>query len=91
MFDWFGESPAPGVQWLDIILSFVAFGIAIVALPTIFERFWAQPLARADFDRVVDEEDRMFLVFLKNPPITNRVLRALRVRRRTVASLTVAF
>lgn len=91
MFDWLGESPAAGVQWVDVILSFTAFGIAIVALPTILQMFWGRPLLRVEFDRAVEDQERMLAVYLKNPPIKSRTLSRMGVRRESIQSLAASF
>lgn len=69
----------------------MAFGLAVMAAPTILQMFWGRARLRFDFDRYAQEGERALLVYLQNPRITNRVLRMLRVRRDAIQSLTVMF
>lgn len=91
MFDWLGESPAAGLQWVDIVLSFIAFGIAIVALPTIFQMFWGRPTLEVEFTRATKDQQRMLGVFVRNPPVKFKPLKRLGIRRDSIQSLTASF
>ena len=82
----------PGwLSWTDIVLSLVAFTLAVMAAPTILQMFGGRARLRCDFVRDVENGERALAVFLQNPRITNKVLRGLRVRRETIQSLTIAF
>lgn len=85
------DAPGTGVLWADIIVSFIAFGIALVALPTVLQMFWGRPVLELEFSRAVEDRTRALVVFVKNPPVKSRLLKGLRVRRDTIQSLTASF
>ena len=87
MFDWLGESPATSVQWVDIVLSFIAFGIAVVALPTIFQRLWGRAKLEIEFDRHAMDSERVLLIHLKNPPVKSQWGKRMGVTRDSIKSL----
>lgn len=75
-------------EWVGIVLAGV--GLA-VATPSIFQRAFGKPIAEIEYFRGVDREDRFLSVFLMNPPIKNKFLKMLGVRRETIQSLVVQF
>lgn len=87
MFDWLGGSPATSVQWVDIVLSFIAFGIAVVALPTIFQRLWGRAKLEVEFDRHAKDSERSLLIHLKNPPVKSQWGKRMGVSRDSIKSL----
>ena len=84
-------APNTGVLWADIILSLIAFGIAVVALPSVFQTLWGRPNLELEFERTTEEARRMLAIFLKNPPVRSRMLKFLRVSRDTIQSLTGSY
>ncbi len=87
MFDWLGESPAAGLQWLDITLSFIAFGIAIVALQTIIQMFWGRAKLEIEFERYIKDAERGLIIHLKNPPVKSKWGKRLGLKRDSIQSL----
>ena len=83
----FGRFP-DNWEWVGIILAGV--GLAM-ASPSIFQMLWGRPLVKVEFGRGIEDEKRLLLVYLQNPPVKNLILRKLGVRRDTVQSLTVQF
>ena len=45
----FETSPPPPVAWVDIFLSAIAFGLAVVTLPTAFQMWWGRPAINVEF------------------------------------------
>jgi hypothetical protein len=74
--------------WVGIILA--AVGLAM-ATPSIFQKLWGRPILKHEFERGAEGKDRFLAVHLKNPPVRNRILRILGVRRDSIQSLTVSF
>lgn len=85
--DVFGRFP-DNWEWVGIVLAGV--GLAM-ASPSILRMFWGRPLVKTRFENGVEEAERFLPVYLENPPVKNRILRKLGVRRDTVQSLTVQF
>jgi hypothetical protein len=75
-------------EWVGIVLA--GAGLA-VATPSILQRLWGRPKIKIEFENGVKEMDRFLPVYLSNPPIKNKFLKRLGVRRETVQSLTAAF
>ena len=91
MFDWLGESPAPGLQWLDLVVSLVAFGFAVVAMPTILQSFLGGPKLSLEFDFKNDrawEGNREFICHISNRPV-NIWLRRCGVRREAANGVAI--
>lgn len=65
-------------------------GIAM-ATPSIFQMFWGKPLLKVEFERNVEEDKRSLVIFLSNPPIKNRLLKKLGIRRGGIQSLEIQF
>ncbi|MQA00346.1 MAG: hypothetical protein GEU80_13630 [Dehalococcoidia bacterium] len=87
------SSPPEWLQWTDIALSFVGFGIAIVAVPTILQMFFGAPDVRFRFRESVIDGDalKLLIVHVVNAPIRNKTLRRLGVRRESLDEIVVHY
>jgi len=74
--------------WVGIILAGV--GLAM-ATPNIFQRILGRPILKIEFETGAQEAHRFLLVNLKNPPVTNKVLKMLGIKRDSIQSLTISF
>lgn len=83
----FGRFPD---EWEWVGIMFAAVGL-VMAAPTIFQMVWGRPLVRVRFDRGVEDGERLLPMYLENPPVKNRLIKRLGVRRQTVQSLTAQF
>lgn len=83
----FGRFP-DNWEWVGIALA--GAGLAM-ATPYILQMLWGRPTIKMQFENGVKEVDRFLLVYLSNPPIKNKLLRKLGVRRETIQSLTAQF
>ncbi len=72
-------------EWVGIVLAGV--GIAM-ATPSIFQMFWGRACIETEFEVSARGNERSLVIFLRNPPIQNRILKTLGVKRETVQSLT---
>ena len=72
-------------EWVGIVLAGV--GIAM-ATPSIFQMLWGRACIETQFEVSARDNERSLVVFLKNPPVKNRILKILGVKRETVQSLT---
>ena len=60
--------------------------------PSIFQMIFGRPKLLRDYDRHVRNQERALIIFLKNPPLSEKsVWRKLGVRRDTIASLSASF
>jgi len=75
-------------EWVGIVLG--GGGLAM-AIPSIFQMLWGRPILKVVFENGVEESKRFLPVYLSNPPIKNRFLRTLGVRRETIQSITAQF
>jgi hypothetical protein len=83
----FGKFPDDWA-WIGIVLA--GIGIVITA-PTIFQMIWGRPRVDVTFETVVESDASSLQVFFSNPPVMNKVLRFISVRREAVQSLAVQF
>ncbi len=79
------------LSWLDIALSFIAFILGVLAMPTILESIFGQPRVVMDFDKLDGDGGDIFRCCIHNARITNRLLRKLRVRRRLAEDVFAIF
>ena len=68
-------------------------GIVAIKMATqpLLQVLYGQPRLRTKFEVGVEGVDRFLLVYLDNPPIKNRILKKLKVKRNPIQSLTVQF
>ena len=84
----FGRFP-DNWEWVGIVLA--GWSIAMGA-PSLFQMMLGRARLLTLYDRAVREQERSLLVFLKNPPINNRVIwNKFGLRRETIASLSASF
>ncbi len=84
----FGRFP-DNWEWVGIILA--GWGIAMGA-PSVFQMMLGRPKLLRDYDRHVRNQERALMIFLKNPPLSEKsIWRKLGVRRDTIASLSASF
>ncbi len=83
----FGRFP-DNWEWAGFVLA--GIGIAM-AVPSIFQSLWGRPFLRTRFENGVDKANRFLPVYLDNPPVRNRILKRLGIRRDTIQSLTIHF
>lgn len=83
-----GAFPDTG-QWVGIAITLV--GLAM-GMPSALQRMFGGPKLVRQYDRYVEREYRVLIVFLKDPPIgRNSFLGRLGVKRDSISSLTVSF
>lgn len=83
----FGRFP-DNWEWVGIVLAGVGL---TMATPSILQLLWGRPVLRTRFENGVQEIERFLPIYLENPPVKNRLMRRLGVRRDTIQSLTVQF
>ena len=83
--------PATEVQWLDILLTFVGFPLAVLGVLTVPHMIWGRSRLITEYQTVADGEDRSLIVFLQNPPVERRILKRIGVHRDAIQSLAVKF
>ncbi len=79
----FSEPPPPLLSWGDIVLSAVAFGLAVVTLPTAFQMWWGRPSLAVEFERERFDSGVGLCCRIRNAPVRNKLLSALGVVRET--------
>lgn len=72
-------------EWVAIVIAGV--GIVLV-IPSTFQMFWGRAYVKTEFKVSAKGDERSLVILLQNPPVQNRVLKTLGVRRETVQSLT---
>jgi len=83
----FGTFP-DNFEWIGFIMAGMGM---IMASPSIFQMLWGKPLVKTEFEKAVEEDKRCLLVHLQNPPVKNKILQKIGIRRETVQSLTIQF
>ncbi|MDO8532542.1 MAG: hypothetical protein Q7T26_10355 [Dehalococcoidia bacterium] len=83
----FGEFPSSWGWFLAIISG---LGL-MMGTQTVFQALWGRPVLQTEFEVSDGKETRLLLVFLKNIPVKNKVIKKLGVRRETIQSLTAQF
>ncbi|MXW90492.1 MAG: hypothetical protein F4Z47_01705 [Rhodospirillaceae bacterium] len=69
------------LQWSDVFLSLIAFGLAVVTLPTAFQMWWGKPHLTITFRREGVEAGAVLFLSVSNKPVKNKLLRSIGVRR----------
>ena len=59
-------------EWVGIVLA--GIGMAM-ATPSIIQMFWGRARVETEFEVNAHDNERSLIIFLKNPPVTNRILR----------------
>ena len=72
-------------EWVAIVIAGV--GIVMVT-PSILQMLWGRACIKTEFEVSAWGDERSLVIFLRNPPIQNRSLKTLGVKRETVQSLT---
>lgn len=72
-------------EWVAIVIAGV--GIVIV-IPNTLQMFRGRACVETEFEVSAKDNERSLVILLKNPPIQNRILKNLGVKRETVQSLT---
>ena len=70
------------MQWTDVVLSVIAFGLAVMALPTAFQMWWGKPSLEIKLDRSRIDAGVGLFCLIKNIPIEIQFLRWLGVCRK---------
>ncbi len=84
----FGRFP-DNWEWVGIVLA--GWGLAMGA-PSGLQMMLGRPKLLRDYDRHVRNQERALMIFLKNPPLSEKsIWRKLGVRRDTIASLSASF
>jgi len=72
-------------EWVAIVLA----GVGIVmTTPNILQMVWGRACVETIFEVSDEDNKRSLVILLKNPPVQNKILKALGVKRETVQSLT---
>lgn len=72
-------------EWVGIV--FAGLGLAM-ATPSIFQMLWGCACVEIQFEVSAHDSERSLVIFLQNPPVKNKILKLLGVKRETVQSLT---
>lgn len=75
-------------EWTAAIIGGAAF---LLAVQPFTQFIWGRPKLDLEFDRYVEGQNRLLVVLLKNPPISSKILNALRISRNPIQSLVVHF
>jgi len=78
------------VLWAFII-SIIALGVALMALPTVAQMVWGKPVINLSFESRMEGNQRILFCQLTNPPIENKILRMAGVYRRQIDSISVLY
>lgn len=77
-------------EWA-LLISALAFALSLIALPAALQMFCGKPDIQTSY-RVIPVEDQLHLVCtLQNPPIKNKFLKALGIRRKTAESVSAKY
>lgn len=77
-------------EWAFFI-SFIALALALIALPAALQMFCGKPHIKTSY-RVIRVYEQLHLVCtLQNPPIKNKFLKALGIRRKTAESVSAKY
>ena len=74
-----------------VIIGSIAFVVAIMALPTVLQMMCGRPRIRLDLGLDKIDSGIALQCTIWNEPITNKLLRALRVRRMVAEDVTAVF
>ena len=77
------------LQWSDVVLSLIAFGLAVVTLPTAFQMWWGRPAIEIDFAEQSVDIGVGLNCNITNCFIENEFLTLLGVRRTAAYDLGV--
>jgi hypothetical protein len=66
---------------IGIVISVLALGLGLMALPTVFQMFWGRPKLTFEADEFMGTEAKILVIAIKNQPIKSRFLRKLHVER----------
>lgn len=83
----FGEFPDTW-SWVGILFALTSI---IITAPSIFQMIFGRARVTKEYDIDAQELNRLLIIYLNNPPVTNRILKLIGVRRETVQSLTAEF
>ncbi len=76
-------------EWTGIILAGVGL---LMGVPSMLQMALGRPKLLRNYDRHVRNQERALMIFLKNPPLSEKsIWRKLGVRRDTIASLSASF
>ncbi|MEE8543035.1 MAG: hypothetical protein V3S94_04195 [Gammaproteobacteria bacterium] len=80
----FGDFPAEW-EWVAVVLAALA---VVMAFPPLFQMALGRPRLAVEIETDAQGEKRNLIVFLKNRPVTNRLIKKLGVKRETIQSLS---
>lgn len=76
---WFHQPPSAEWQWVGLVLAAISFGLAVMALPTVFQMLWGKPKVEFGFND--DDEIPTALVCSLSQPFVSKWLGAVGVTR----------
>ena len=85
--DLFGKFPTEW-EWVGMVL---AIGGLVMSTPPIVQLLGGRAKLELRFERAEQGADRGLVIYLQNPPVTNKILDKLGVSRDSIQSLTVSF
>ena len=95
MLDWLFIAPHPLWQWIGLFGGLTALGVAVMALPTVFQMIWGKPVVKVklvvSLSRNKSDTKRYLVCKITNPPVKHWVLRMLGVYRRTADDVHALF
>ena len=76
-------------EWVGIILAGVGL---LMSIPSILQMAIGRPKLLRNYDRHIRDKERALMIFLKNPPLSEKsIWRKLGVRRDAITSLSATF
>ena len=88
---WFSIPPSAPWQWVALFAGIIALGLALMALPTVFQMIWGRPRMAIDYNIRELEGGRVLQCTIQNIPIRNKILRTLGVRRMPAEDIMAGF
>lgn len=89
--EWVFTSPPNWFLWIGGICGIIATVLAAMTSPTIFHIIFGKPKLHMDFNIWDQDDTRVLECDIYNPPIQNRLLRALGVSRKPAADVVAAY
>lgn len=91
IFSFTGVFDRPPDSWEWVSITLAGLGLA-VCTPSVFQMLFGRPKLLTNYGRLIRNQERALIIFLKNPPLgENSFWRKFGVRRDTIASLSVNF
>ena len=78
------------LQWTDVVLSIIAFGLAVMTLPTAFQMWWGRPSLSIEYERERLDPGVGLNCRIENVPLKRKLPSMLGVVRETAYAVKVS-